>query len=126
MEETMKEIDESPALDREAVRSTWDTIVIGAGPAGALAARELAPDGLSRTSVRDLPEFAPSIASNSRVGIGAVITGEFEVCPIGQITMVLSRAGYVGISRVREHQFNVAAAVDRKALLRSTPAKIVA
>jgi 2-polyprenyl-6-methoxyphenol hydroxylase-like FAD-dependent oxidoreductase len=40
--------------------------------------------------------------------------------------MVLSRHGYVGISRVREHQFNVAAAVDRRVLLRSTPAKIVA
>jgi flavin-dependent dehydrogenase len=40
--------------------------------------------------------------------------------------MVLSRLGYVGVSRVREHQFNIAAAVDRKAMLRTTPAKIVA
>jgi flavin-dependent dehydrogenase len=83
-------------------------------------------DGLSRTSVRHLPECAASIASNSRVGIGAFVTGDFDVCPVGQLTMVLSRHGYVGISRVREHQFNVAAAVDRQALLRTTPAKIVA
>ena len=40
--------------------------------------------------------------------------------------MVLSRDGYVGISRASERQFNVAAAVDRKALLRTTPAKFVA
>jgi flavin-dependent dehydrogenase len=254
MEETMKRIDESPALDRLAARTTWDAIVIGAGPAGALAARQLAlaglqtllidakhfprekvcggylnsramntlrqaglahvlagncespvtqlevirgrqrtrfrlppgrvvfratfdaalidaatsagakvltgaqsvveptllgstrhitivrdggqeslkarvvicADGLSRTSVRHLPECAASIAPNSRVGIGAVVSGEFDVCPSGQLTMVLARAGYVGISRVREQQFNVAAAVDRKTLLRTTPAKIVA
>jgi flavin-dependent dehydrogenase len=83
-------------------------------------------DGLSRTSVRHLPECATSIARNSHVGIGAVVSGEFDVCPIGQLTMVLSRAGYVGISRIREHQFNVAAAIDRKALFRTSPGKIVA
>jgi flavin-dependent dehydrogenase len=83
-------------------------------------------DGLSRTSVRHLPECAASIAPNSRVGIGALVSGDFDVCPVGQLTMVLSRSAYVGISRVREHQFNVAAAVDRKALLGTTPAKIVA
>lgn len=83
-------------------------------------------DGLSRTSVRHLPPFAVSTASDSRVGVGAVVMGDFDVCPIGQITMVLSRCGYVGISRVSEHQYNVAAAVDRKALLRTAPAKLVA
>jgi flavin-dependent dehydrogenase len=40
--------------------------------------------------------------------------------------MVLSRDGYVGVSRIREREYNVAAAVDRKVLLRTTPAKIVA
>jgi 2-polyprenyl-6-methoxyphenol hydroxylase-like FAD-dependent oxidoreductase len=76
--------------------------------------------------VRHLPEFAASITANSRVGIGAVVTGDFDACALGQLTMVLSRAGYVGISRVREKQFNVAAAFDRKALFRTTPAKLVA
>jgi flavin-dependent dehydrogenase len=254
VEETMKEINHTPALDWGTVRATWDAIVIGAGPAGSLTARQLAlagletllvdakqfprekvcggylnsraleslrqaglsrlagddpgsqvtqlelirgrqrtrfrlplgrvicrttfdsaligaakragvqiltgaqatveatvqdstrcvtvvrsgqqeslnarvvicADGLSRTSVRHLPECVASIAANSRVGIGAIITGSFDVCPFGQLTMVLSRVGYVGISRVREDQFNVAAAVDRRTLLRTTPAKIVA
>jgi menaquinone-9 beta-reductase len=254
VEQTVKKIDESPALDRETTRTTWDAVVIGAGPAGALAARQFAlaglqtllidakqfprekvcggylncraiemlrqaglahvidygcaspvsqlelirgrqrtrfhlplgrvicrttfdaalvdaattagakvllgsqavvepvlevaarriavvrdgrqeslsarvvicADGLSRTSVRHLPECAASVAPNSRVGIGAVLSGDFDVCPAGQLTMILSRDGYVGISSVRERQFNVAAAVDRKALLRTTPAKIVA
>lgn len=83
-------------------------------------------DGLSRTSVRHLPEFATSIATGSRVGIGAVVTGDFAACPNGQLTMVLSRCGYVGVSRVCEQQFNVAAAVDRKALMQTAPAKVVA
>ena len=83
-------------------------------------------DGLSRTSVRHLPEFMVSTAADSRVGIGAVVTGNFDVCPIGQITMVLSHCGYVGISRVSEQQFNVAAAIDGRLLLQSAPAEIVA
>jgi len=82
-------------------------------------------DGISHTSVRQLPEFVVSTAVNSRVGVGAVVTGDFEACPIGQITMVLSRSGYVGISRAYEHRFNIAAAIDRTALLRTAPAKIV-
>jgi flavin-dependent dehydrogenase len=42
VEETVKQIDESQALDREATRTMWDAIVIGAGPAGALAAQQCA------------------------------------------------------------------------------------
>src|SRR3954467_7857868 len=56
MEETMKRIDESPALDRLAARTTWDAIVIGAGPAGALAARQLARAGL-QTLLIDAKHF---------------------------------------------------------------------
>jgi flavin-dependent dehydrogenase len=254
VEETVKEIDASPAFDWESTQTSWDAVVIGAGPAGSLAARQLAlagkqtllvdakqfprekvcggylnsralealrqtglahfaedcreshvtqlelvrgrqrtrfrlppgrvicrttfdaalmdaakyagarvltgaqatveptvqnsarsvtvvrdgrqetlsarvvicADGLSRTSVRHLPECVVSIAPNSRVGIGAVVAGDFDACPAGQLTMVLSRHGYVGISRACERQFNVAAAVDRKALLRTAPAQIVA
>lgn len=108
------------------VGSTKRVSIVRDGREGFVSARVVVcADGLSRTSVRHLPECAASVAANSRIGIGAIVTGEFDVCPIGQLTMVLSRAGYVGISRVREQQFNVAAAVDRKALLRATPAEIV-
>ena len=82
-------------------------------------------DGLARTSVRQLPGFASSTAANSRIGLGAVVTGDIDACPIGQITMVLSRRGYVGISRIQNQQFNIAAAVDRTHLLHSTPAEVI-
>ena len=82
-------------------------------------------DGLSRTSVRYLPELASITAADSRLGIGAVLTGDFDVCPAGKIKMVLSRYGYVGISRIQPRQFNVAAAIDRDYLLHSTPATVV-
>jgi flavin-dependent dehydrogenase len=112
-----------PAVHDEARSVT----VVRDGQLESLNARILiCADGLSRTSVRHLPECVASITANSRVGIGAVVTSDFDACPIGQLTMVLSRAGYVGISRVREQQFNIAAAVDRKALLRSAPASLVA
>ncbi len=83
-------------------------------------------DGLARTSSRHLPEFTASTATDSRVGIGAIIVGELDASPAGQITMVLSRHGYVGISRVNSQQFNVAAAVDRALLLEAAPVEIVA
>ena len=102
------------------------TIVRGGRQETLNARAVICADGLSRSSVRHLFEFAGSIASDSRVGIGAVLTGDFDDCSTGQITMVLSRHGYVGISRVGEHQFNVAAAVDRGALLQSAPAGVVA
>src|SRR6478609_1029595 len=56
MEETVNEINESLALDREATRKTWDVIVIGAGPAGSLAARQLALAGL-QTLLIDAKQF---------------------------------------------------------------------
>jgi 2-polyprenyl-6-methoxyphenol hydroxylase-like FAD-dependent oxidoreductase len=49
-----------------------------------------------------------------------------DVCGDGRIAMVLAQSGYVGISRIEVHQFNVAAAVDRAVLLKSSPAEVVA
>jgi 2-polyprenyl-6-methoxyphenol hydroxylase-like FAD-dependent oxidoreductase len=56
MEETVKEIDETTALHGETTRIIWDAIVIGAGPAGALAARQLALVGL-QTLLLDAKQF---------------------------------------------------------------------
>lgn len=83
-------------------------------------------DGLSRTSVRQLPEFAVSTSPDSRVGIGAVVAGNVDEHPVGQITMVASHHGYVGISRFSRHQLNVAAAVAPALLSQTAPAEIVA
>jgi 2-polyprenyl-6-methoxyphenol hydroxylase-like FAD-dependent oxidoreductase len=60
------------------------------------------------------------------VGVGAVVSADMDVCGDGRIAMVLAQSGYVGISRIEVHQFNVAAAVDRAVLLKSSPAEVVA
>ncbi len=83
-------------------------------------------DGLSRSSVRHLPEFSVSTAADSRIGIGAVVVGDVEACQMGRITMVVSRHGYVGISRIGARQLNVAAAVDPQLLSHAAPGEIVA
>lgn len=82
-------------------------------------------DGLQRLSVRNLPEFAVSTAADSRVGVGAVVRDDTEACPPGQIKMIVSRRGYVGMSRTDQDQLNVAAALDAELLSQAAPAQIV-
>jgi flavin-dependent dehydrogenase len=83
-------------------------------------------DGLARSSMRHLPEFAASIKFNSRVGVGATIYDAAESLPGERIMMVVSRHAYVGISRVDEHRVNVAAAIAPFNLSTVTPAEAVA
>jgi flavin-dependent dehydrogenase len=83
-------------------------------------------DGVARTSVRHLPEFAQSTAPDSRVGIGAVVADDSEAHPYRRITMVVSRRGYVGISRIDRHQLNVAGAIEPALLSCASPAEVAA
>ena len=98
---------------RQGKRDTFSTRVV------------ICADGLSRTSVRHLREFSVATMPDSRVGIGAVVQGDAEACPCGQIQMVVSRHGYVGMLRTCRDQLNVAAAVDAELLSRATPSQIV-
>jgi flavin-dependent dehydrogenase len=83
-------------------------------------------DGLSRASVRQLPEFAGFAKPGSRVGIGAVVTADANTFPARQITMAISPHGYVGISRIGHDRFNVAGAIDPDVLVQASPAKVAA
>ena len=83
-------------------------------------------DGLSRMSVRYLPEFTSAIAPGSRVGIGAVVADSGDTFRCGRITMAISRQGYVGISRIDPSQLNVAAAVEPTLLSNAAPVEVVA
>jgi flavin-dependent dehydrogenase len=83
-------------------------------------------DGLSRTSVRQLLEFARCATPDSRVGIGTAITVNENTLPANQITMAVSSHGYVGISRISHDRFNVAAAIDPAVIAQASPAKIAA
>jgi flavin-dependent dehydrogenase len=117
----------TPATVEPTVRdSTRCVTVVRNGRRETLTARVvICADGLSRSSVRHVPEFAASTTPDSRVGIGAVVQGDTESCPLGQITMIVSRHGYVGMSRSCRDQLNVAAAVDAGLLSRASPAQIV-
>jgi flavin-dependent dehydrogenase len=79
-------------------------------------------DGLARLSVRHLPECASTPSSGSRVGIGAVVADGSDMCRLGRITMIISRHGYLGISRINANQLNIAAAVEPAILAHATPA----
>lgn len=83
-------------------------------------------DGLPRSSVRVLPEFATAVEPASRVGIGAIVASESSDYEIGQITMVVSRRGYVGIARTTQRELNVAAAIAPGQLAKCGPAAAVA
>jgi flavin-dependent dehydrogenase len=82
-------------------------------------------DGLARTGVRHLPEFASRGTESSRVGIGAVVESAGCQLPAGRLAMVVHPMGYVGVSRINESRLNVAAAVDPKLLARATPAEVI-
>jgi len=69
-------------------------------------------DGLLRSSLRRLPEFASRIGRGARIGVGAMLDEPSAEYPAGQISMVVSRSGYVGLTRVEGGRLNVAAAVD--------------
>lgn len=83
-------------------------------------------DGLARTSIRHLSEFPIDTLPNSRVGIGAVVNDDSGRWPASDITMVVARHGYVGISRINDAQLNVAAAVEPMVLSHTSPAEIAA
>lgn len=83
-------------------------------------------DGLARTSIRHLSEFPVDTVPDTRVGIGAIVNDDSGRWPAADITMVVARHGYVGISRINDSQLNVAAAVEPTALSHSSPAEIAA
>jgi flavin-dependent dehydrogenase len=81
----------------------------------------IAADGLTRASLKRLPEFASRISADSRVGVGAIVEDSGTECCDGRIVMVVSHMGYVGLTRVDCGRLNVAAALDPPALHRGRP-----
>jgi flavin-dependent dehydrogenase len=71
-------------------------------------------DGLSRSSVRQLPQFATRAPANARIGIGATLAIDRD-WPETSILMAISQRGYVGIAPATSRgqpRLNIAAAVD--------------
>jgi flavin-dependent dehydrogenase len=80
----------------------------------------IAADGLARSSLRNLPDFATEATADARVGVGAMMAGELPLVPRGRIVMVVARGGYVGLTRVEADRINIAAALDAD-VLRTSP-----
>lgn len=87
----------------------------------------LVADGLSGQALRDLPEFAPSVAVDARVAAGTVLDdGEADYAD-GTIHLACGRSGYLGLVRLEDGRLDLAAAFDREALRRAgQPAALAA
>lgn len=75
-------------------------------------------DGLSRSSLKRLPGFASLIAPESRIGVGSVLADDGETSGPGQITMLVTPRGYVGMTRLAGNRLSIAAALDPAAVCR--------
>lgn len=82
-------------------------------------------DGLSRSSVKRLPEFRSLSAPRSRIGLGATIEYDGPLAH-DEITMVVGRQGYVGLARTGNNRLNIAAALDPHSLASSTASELIA
>ncbi len=78
----------------------------------------LVADGLSHSSLRQLPAFESRVAQRSRIGLGTVATASTNDYEPGTIYMAVGCTGYVGVVRVEHDRLNVAAAIDGRFLRR--------
>jgi hypothetical protein len=53
------------------------------------------------------------VAEGSRVGLGAIVAGSSYDIGVGELHMVVGRAGYVGLVRLEDGTLDVAAAPER-------------
>lgn len=72
----------------------------------------IAADGLTHSSLNAVEPATSRIARESRVGLGCHVSYGGESYPIGELTMVVGRSGYVGVTRVELGQLNLAAALS--------------
>lgn len=86
----------------------------------------IAADGLSHSSLAGHPEAASRVADGSRIGLGTNIFYDGTSYPAGRLTMVVGRAGYVGITRVEQGRLNFAAALTAGCLKDGQAAGIAA
>lgn len=111
--------------------SDWRTVRVvdraGGGPPADFRARiVLACDGLARPSLRELEQFHTVAVSSTRIGAGARLAApDAANLPAERITMAVGNHGYVGIVRLADGSANIAAALDRTLVKRSTLAAAV-
>ena len=84
-------------------------------------------DQVRITPARSPQSSARSVASASRIGVGASLSPTALELPAGELVMAISRGGYCGLVRLENGCIDLAAAVDRAELTRhAEPAAAVA
>ena len=84
----------------------------------------IAADGLSRSSLKRLPKFRSLTSPDSRIGVGATVPHDGTLAR-DAIMMIVGPHGYVGLAALGGGQLNVAAALDPRAVARSSVANLV-
>lgn len=80
----------------------------------------IAADGLARRSLRDLTEFTVQTASDSWIGLHAVIPVEGDSPRAGQVVMAAASGGYVGAVRIEPAPGETACRVNMAAAVSPT------
>jgi flavin-dependent dehydrogenase len=80
----------------------------------------IAADGLGGSFLRMTGGMAPRVASNSPIGAGAVFEEAPEFFGPGTVYMACGRGAYVGAVRLEDGRLDIAAALSRKQLRRSS------
>jgi flavin-dependent dehydrogenase len=89
------------------------------GPVRTLESRVvIVADGLGRTSLRELPQFACHAVAGSKIGL-AIPPHEASRLrstgyPLGLLTMAVAKDGYLGVARLGDGEFRIAAAIDAR------------
>jgi len=91
----------------------WVSLALRDGQRARIGARVVVvADGLGHSSLRDATSMQSVVASDARVGVGAVGHAGCVGSEPGRITMAVSDHGYVGVTAVENDLVNVAAALD--------------
>ena len=85
----------------------------------------LAADGLDGGFLRGHPCFSSVVAPDSKIGLGVLAAVPASELRVGEIRMTVASEGYVGMVRLEDGLVDVAAAVDRRALVGSTPEAVL-
>jgi flavin-dependent dehydrogenase len=80
----------------------------------------IAADGLGGTFLKMIDGMAPRVRSASPIGVGAVFDDAPELFTPGTIFMACGRGAYVGAVRLEDGRLDVAAALNRARLRRSS------
>ncbi len=81
----------------------------------------LAADGLTHSSLQEESQVASNVAPGSRVGLGATWLSQDSWYKPGRLTMIVGRAGYVGLTCVEQGKINAAAALSLDSLRAGQP-----